>query len=98
MIITVFILVALVRYVGTQVDGYIDAGSPSGAFAAEEALYKKVTVHNGDTIWGIASEYNEPSKDIRISVKEICKLNDVEPGKIYPGQVLLVPVPASKNK
>jgi len=65
-----------------------------GAYAAEETIYKHVTVYSGDTLWDIASEYTEPSKDIRKQVKAICDLNDVSPGKIYPGQVLLVPVPA----
>jgi len=66
----------------------------NGAYAAEETVYKTVTVYKGDTIWGIASQYSEPSKDVRKLVREICEINNVEPGKIYAGQILLVPVPA----
>ena len=66
----------------------------NGAYAAEETIYKTVTVYSGDTIWGIASQYTEPSKDVRKLVREICEINDVMPGKIYAGQILLVPVPA----
>ena len=67
----------------------------NGAFAAEQTIYKTVTVYQGDTIWAIAAAYTEPSKDVRKLIKEICDLNDVSSGKIYPGQVLIVPVPAN---
>jgi len=76
-------------YFGVRGEGFT-----TGAFAAEETIYKTVMVYNGDTIWGIASKYTEPSKDVRKQVRAICELNEVEPGQIHPGQTLLVPVPA----
>ena len=94
-IVTICASMTLFGYIGAQDNGYMNSGLSSGAFAAEETVYKKVIVYKGDTIWGIASEYTEPSKDIRKNIKVICEINNVEPGKIYPGQVLLVPVPAS---
>jgi len=91
MIITIIcLLVVFGGYFGVR--GDFDPGN--GAYAAEEIIYKTVTVYSGDTLWGIASEYNEPSKDVRKLVKEICELNDVSPGKIHPGQTILVPVQA----
>jgi len=87
---SICLMIMLGGYFGVRGDGIGDIK----AFAAEETVYKTVTVYNGDTLWGIASTYTEPSKDIRKQVKAICDLNDVSPGKIYPGQVLLVPVPA----
>ena len=84
------------------VSGYIGAYgnmAPGGgisytAQAAEETVYKTITIQSGDTLWGIAGEYPEPSKDIRKRIREICELNSIEPGGIYPGQVIIVPVPA----
>ena len=51
-------------------------------------------VHSGDTLWGIASEYSDPAKDIRKNIKDICEINDINSGNIYPGQIIKVPVPA----
>jgi len=56
-----------------------------------ETEYKIVTVRSGDTLWGIASTYADPSKDVRNSVKEIRTLNGLD-ADIYPGQIIKVPV------
>jgi len=94
MIITgMCLIVMLGGYFGIRGDGFSDLRHSSGAYAAEEIVYIKVTVYSGDTLWGIASAYTEPSKDVRKLVNAICELNDVRPGNIYPGQVILVPVP-----
>jgi len=89
-IVNICLVIAFGGYFGVHGDGISD----SKAYAAEQTVYKTVTVYSGDTIWGIASEFTEASKDVRKQVKAICELNDVNPGKIYPGQTLLVPVPA----
>ena len=81
-------------YLGVRQDVSGNIGISAGTFAAEEIVYKAVTIYSGDTIWGIAGEYTEPSQDIRKQVKTICELNGIAPGDIYPGQILLVPVPA----
>ena len=88
------LIVMLGGYFGVRGEGFAELRHSSGAYAAEETVYKKVTVYSGDTLWGIAGEYTEPSKDVRKMVKAICDLNNVSPGKIYPGQVILVPVSA----
>jgi len=54
--------------------------------------YAKVQIVNGDTLWNIASEYNQAGKDIRIFVYEICELNKITADSIYPGQNILIPV------
>ena len=66
-------------------------GSINTAQSECETDYKSVVVRSGDTLWGIASVYSDPSKDIRVQIKEICTLNDVKPGNIYPGQIIKVP-------
>ena len=70
------------------------SGSTNNVYAAEQTVYKSITVHSGDTIWGIASKYIDPSDDIRQKVQEICTFNDIKAGSIYPGQILVIPVPA----
>jgi len=86
-IISICLIITFGGYFGVRGDW------SAGAYAAEETVYKTVMVYQGDTIWGIASEYTESSKDVRAQVRAICEINDVSPGKIYPGQILLVPVP-----
>ncbi len=70
-ILTVCMITILAGYIGIQ-DGVSDTGLAYTAQAAEETLYINVTVQKGDTLWGIVSEYTEPSKDIRKQIKEIC--------------------------
>lgn len=54
--------------------------------------YEEVLINYGDTLWNIASEYNEPGKDVRKFVYEICQINDITADSIFPGQIILVPV------
>ena len=86
--------VALMGYISVQ-DNYIaDSGLAYAAQAAEETVYEYVMVRSGDTLWEIASEYSDPSKDIRKNIKDICEINGIQSGKIYPGQIIKVPIPA----
>jgi len=93
-IAAICLVTALAGYIGVHDGALADTGLAFSAQAGEEVIFKDVMVIKGDTIWGIAADFSESSKDIRILVKEICALNDVKPGRIYPGQVLRVPVPA----
>jgi len=93
-VMAVCCIMAFGGYIGVRDSALNDTGLAYAAQAEEETVYKMITVHSGDTLWGIASDYVEPSKDIRKYIREICALNDVKPGKIYPGQVIIVPVPA----
>ncbi len=53
--------------------------------------YDRVYVESGETLWQIASSY-----DNRLRIDEfiynIEKLNNIENGKIYPGDTLLIPI------
>ena len=88
----------MLGYISVQGNDIADTGLAYTAQAAEETLYEYVIIKSGDTLWGIASEYADPSRDIRKSIKDICDINDVKPGNIYPGQVIKVPIPAHKAR
>ena len=93
-VMAICLIAALAGYIGAHDNAFGGAGLSYTAQAEEEVVYKTVTVRSGDTLWGIASEYAEPSKDIRVLIREICELNGVKAGQIYPGQLILVPIPA----
>ena len=86
------LITCMAGYIGAHDGNAGNTGIAFTAHAEEKVIYKNVVVQNGDTIWGIADRYVEPSKDIRKLVSEICGLNDIEPGSIYPGQIIMVPV------
>lgn len=88
---TVFIAVLVVSaaFVSGTLLGFNDASSLSEKSA--EPAYITVEVCAGDTLWQLADEYGPKSADRRQVVYEICKVNDVETGTIYPGQSLLIP-------
>lgn len=44
----------------------------------------------GDTLWSIAREHY-PDADPRAAVYAIQQLNDVDPGRLRPGDILLLP-------
>jgi nucleoid-associated protein YgaU len=69
----------------------------SGAFAeANQYEVMNVVVVEGDTIWGIASQYyGEVGLSVHDYIYELRKLNSLDSALIYPGQTLEVLVAAS---
>lgn len=53
--------------------------------------YNTICVSSGDTLWGIAKEYN-PNGDIRKLIYEIKKINNLSSSQIYAGEELKIPV------
>jgi LysM repeat protein len=51
----------------------------------------EIPVIEGDTLWQIAKDYG-PSGSIQKDLYELMKLNELKDGRIYPGQVLIVPI------
>lgn len=71
------------------------SGTIIGAFNAEsltKPVYSEINVQSGDTLWNLAQEFGPDSKDIRVVVHEICKINDITADSIHPGQKILIPV------
>lgn len=71
----------------------------SGAAAAREEAFasmpvETVTVHDGDTLWQIASERVPDGVDARDVVAWIEERNGLDGGLVFAGQELVVPVAA----
>ena len=64
---------------------------PVTASSPADANYREIRVQTGDTLWKIAKAYGDQSMDVREVVYEICRINSVEAGSIYPGQTLRIP-------
>jgi len=58
----------------------------------EEHQYIEILVQNGDTIWDIAQEYYDGTKDIRRIIHNILDINDIEGAMIKPGDKILIPI------
>ena len=59
---------------------------------ASNTLVVSYQVKPGDTLWQIASEFNESNKEIREYIYDIKKINKIDSGFILPGQVLVIPL------
>lgn len=54
--------------------------------------YDNIVVYKGDTLWSIALKYNPKNKDVRKTLYEIQKINNLNTVIITPGQELIVPI------
>ncbi len=59
--------------------------------AAPVAPVARVVVHQGDTLWSIASEYGPAREDVRSIVYRIKQASRLDTSIIHSGDVLLVP-------
>ena len=64
---------------------------PVVASDSDQISYTEVKVQAGDTLWDLARAYGSENKDVRELIYDICQINDIEAGSIYPGQILLIP-------
>ena len=53
--------------------------------------YYEIQIEAGDTLWDLAKIYGSKDQDIRRSINTICKVNNISPEDIYPGQYILIP-------
>lgn len=77
-------MVALVPMLALVIFG---ATYPSNVVEYEN---KTVTVHQGDTLWGIAKDAVGEEEDVRQVIQEIIKTNNLKDGNIHPGMQLKV--------
>ncbi|MFH5880638.1 LysM peptidoglycan-binding domain-containing protein [Arthrobacter sp. NA-172] len=77
-----------------SVAGFLNSPAKAADSAAElqPTSTTSVTVQSGQSLWGIAGTA-APSRDPRDVVAEIVQLNNLQDGRIVPGQQLFVPAP-----
>ena len=59
--------------------------------ASTERKFITVTVHSGDTLWSLAQEHGDSTKDVRRNIDEIKELNQLNGSAILVGQTLRIP-------
>ena len=60
--------------------------------AITETQYANVAVEYGDTLWAIADDYTPEDTDIRETIYQICKINNIDASELRPGMILKIPV------
>lgn len=58
----------------------------------KEAEIIDYTITPGETLWSIAGEYTPNSKDVRETIYEIKKLNNMTDSNIYAGQTIKIKI------
>jgi len=71
--------------------GALSAAGGREAEPAEPRPPLSVQVEYGDSLWTIAREYGDPRRDVRAVVAEIRRANGVDPARLQPGSVLVIP-------
>jgi LysM repeat protein len=59
-------------------------------YGYKDVTYKIITVKRGDTLWDIASKYGNKNTDIRQTIFEIQKLNNLSSSMLYEGEEIKV--------
>jgi len=58
----------------------------------DPAVYRDHRVTSGDTLWDIAIGYTPAGEDVRITIMDIRRVNELDGSVIVPGQVLRIPL------
>jgi LysM repeat protein len=82
------VLASLVFFAGLVFLGLAHSGA-SSTTSATQSTVSSVTVHDGDTLWGIAKRI-APGSDPRAVVDRIKSLNHLGSAALQPGQSLVV--------
>jgi nucleoid-associated protein YgaU len=67
------------------------ANAVGAAGPDEPEAFETRLVVGGDTLWDIAGEHTPPGDDVRDTIFDIRRLNDLDGSVIVPGQVLRIP-------
>lgn len=78
---TILILV----FAGGTLLGLYDASSK------DAVSYTTICVEAGDTLWNLARTYGPKNQDVRMTVYQICKLNNVSAETLQAGQYITIP-------
>lgn len=67
------------------------SGVGAGSEVRPAAMY---VIQAGDTLWSIAERRTPPGGDVRTTVFDIKRINQMTDSVIHPGDELLVPLPS----
>ena len=74
----------IVAFTMSSVAGYARAAEP------EDDKYITVVVQSGDTLWTLAREYGPKDQDVRQTIYEICRLNDIQASDLKAGDQITI--------
>ena len=81
-VVTTLVLISV--FMISSMFGYSDVS------AAQKPEYVTVKVQDGDTLWTLAKEYGPQDQDIRETIYNIRKLNDMDSSNIIAGQYITI--------
>lgn len=87
----IILLLLIVFITIFAISGIVIAKEPNNNTTNKELTYVEIIVQEGDTLWNIARPYYDGKSDYRKFIHEIRKLNDLNEGIIYPGQIIIIP-------
>ncbi|MDQ0864228.1 LysM peptidoglycan-binding domain-containing protein [Arthrobacter globiformis] len=82
------LLAALILSLAGLLNSPAKAADTAGGLTVTPAV--SVTVQPGESLWAIAGKV-DPDRDPRDVIADIVQLNDLQAGKVMPGQQLFVP-------
>ena len=96
-----FAFLTLIIFISIFIGTTLLSDAQSDDFVPEFKYYKSVTVHTGDNIWSIASDYYSPEHydNMNAYVFEICNLNRINKSdNIKSGENLIIPYYSTEFK
>ena len=80
----IYLFIALVLFCGWGVNA---------SMTGDSVQYETVTVEENDTLWDIAAQRTDNTRDIRKVIYDIEQFNHISnPGELVPGMTIKVPV------
>ena len=93
-LLTVTAVALVLLLAGTVValaGGEAEATTGTAMMAGGTAETTTHLVRSGDTLWDIAIAHTDPGDDVRDTLLDIKRANDLDTSIITPGQVLVIP-------
>ena len=84
-------LLPLVALAGLGLVAAVPVLSETSVHAASVQRFSSVTVHPGDSLWGIAAAHTSADGDVQATIDEIIVTNHLRGASIVPGQQLRIP-------
>jgi len=92
-----FLVILAVVALAAPVSAFALTSRPDDEHSAV-ICYANLKVAEGDTLWGIASEYRPAGVTVQDYIKQIKKLNGLSSDVIYAGSFLIIPVEYSAEE